>query len=294
MNLVDRGIDRLSLDDRSRVIPFLKWAGGKRWLVSRYYGLFPTEFRRYLEPFVGSGAVFFFLTPNAGVISDANEELIGTYKAIRDAPEKVTQLLRAHSAKHSNEHYYHIRATKPIALSNKAARFIYLNRTCWNGLYRVNKKGVFNVPRGTKNTVTFPSDDFVAISEILKTVQIVCCDFEVTLKRAREGDFIFVDPPYTVKHNFNGFLKYNQNIFTWDDQVRLAKSIERASSRGAKLLVLNANHPSIRELYRGIGQFVCLPRSSVLAAASRYRTETSELAVIVNYEKHDGALVSTN
>jgi DNA adenine methylase len=282
MHLVANG-EIAQLVPNASTAPFLKWAGGKRWLTKRFPGLIPVHFRRYFEPFLGSGAVYFHLSPVSGVISDLNEDLVVTYRALRNDPHKVHSLLKKHSRRHDNDYYYQIRESRPVSEAVRAARLIYLNRTCWNGLYRVNKNGIFNVPRGTKNSVIFPSDDFAAISAQLKRIDISCCDFEITIDRADEGDFVFIDPPYTVKHNFNGFLKYNQSIFNWDDQVRLCRSIVRARDRGVLVLVLNANHRSIRDLYRGIGQQVRLPRSSVLAGDSSFRIKTSELGITINY-----------
>jgi DNA adenine methylase len=274
--------------------PFLKWAGGKRWLTKRFPGLIPPQFKSYHEPFLGSGAIFFHLDPKVASLSDSNRDLIGTYRAIRDEPENVMRLLRAHSNKHNDAYYYEVRAAQPRTPASKAARFLYLNRTCWNGLYRVNKDGIFNVPRGTKDSVVFPNDNFRLVSRKLKRARLTCCDFEVALDRAKEDDFVFVDPPYTVKHNYNGFLKYNQSIFSWDDQVRLALSVERARGRGAKVLVLNADHESVRDLYRAIGVQFALPRSSVLAADPNFRAKTRELAVVVNYQNNDGPFISAN
>jgi DNA adenine methylase len=281
MHLVEEVIASPPAD--TSITPFLKWAGGKRWLTSRFPQLIPANFVHYFEPFLGSGAVYFHLTPRSGGISDINDDLVNTYQALRDNPQKVQSLLRMHSRNHDDNYYYQIRESKPVSAAVRAARLIYLNRTCWNGLYRVNKNGIFNVPRGTKNNVILATDNFAAISEHLKYVDISCCDFEVTIERAAKGDFVFIDPPYTVKHNFNGFLKYNQSIFSWDDQVRLRRTIVRASDRGVMVLLLNANHRSIRDLYRGIGQYVRLPRSSVLAGDSAFRTKTSELAITINY-----------
>lgn len=276
----------------SQIEPFLKWAGGKRWLVKRFPQLIPSSFKSYHEPFLGSGAVFFYLAPRSASISDMNQELVLAYQAIRDEPENVMRLLKAHSNKHDDGYYYRVRSANPRTSAGKAARFIYLNRTCWNGLYRVNREGIFNVPRGTKNTVIFPTDDFVSVSQALKQARIHCSDFEAALDRASAGDFAFVDPPYTVKHNHNGFLKYNQSIFSWADQVRLAEAVERAARRGVKVLVLNAAHGSVRRLYREIGAQISLPRNSVLAASSEYRTKTCELAVVINYACSNATLIS--
>ncbi len=131
-------------------IPFLKWAGGKRWLTKTNLNLFPISYNRYIEPFLGSGAVFFNLHPKESVVSDINADLINTYLAIRTDWEKVCDKLKKHEKRHSQEYYYEMRGSNPYSISGRAAKFIYLNRTCWNGLYRVNLKGIFNVPIGTK------------------------------------------------------------------------------------------------------------------------------------------------
>ena len=138
--------------------PFLKWAGGKRWFVTNHSDLLPQSFNRYIEPFLGSGAVFFHLQPQNALLGDSNKELVDTYRAIKSEWKLVYRYLRAHHTKHSKEYYYQIRKSRPISSASKAARFIYLNRTCWNGLYRVNLSGVFNVPIGTKSTVVFADD----------------------------------------------------------------------------------------------------------------------------------------
>jgi DNA adenine methylase len=280
--------------DAATIIPFLKWAGGKRWLASRYAYLFPDTFNRYLEPFLGSGAVFFHLNPRRATLSDSNRPLMDTYAAVRNNPDEVFRLLALHQKRHSYTFYYQMRKAKPTTPARIAARFIYLNRTCWNGLYRVNKTGEFNVPLGTKDSVLFDTDNFSQISDVLKQATIACCDFEKTIGTAREGDFIFIDPPYTAKHNMNGFLKYNESIFTWNDQLRLAKSVKAASDRGVKILVTNANHVSLRKIYRGMGTLQSLTRQSILAADSARRTSTTELAVVINYEIKYAPLIPAN
>jgi DNA adenine methylase len=263
---------------------FLKWAGGKRWLVKRHSYLFPEAFDRYFEPFVGSGAVFFALRPRYGLISDSNSELINLYETIKTAPEDLMRALKRHSVNHSERYYYETRECRPKSSVQRAARTLYLNRTCWNGLYRVNKLGQFNVPRGTKNSVILPSDDFLVVSKALRHIRIRCCDFEETISQTKEGDFLFVDPPYTVRHNNNGFLKYNDSIFTWNDQIRLSRALECARRRGVKMLVTNADHKPIRVLYNGMGAVHTLPRESVISGAVAGRRRTSELAVQINYE----------
>ncbi|NDV60970.1 Dam family site-specific DNA-(adenine-N6)-methyltransferase [Puniceicoccales bacterium CK1056] len=266
------------------VIPFLKWAGGKRWLVSKRSDLFDFEARRYFEPFLGSGAVFFHLQPQNAIISDLNSDLIDTYIALRDFPNLVQRALQTHQKGHSKDYYYAIRAENPVTIVSRAARFLYLNRTCFNGLYRVNQQGLFNVPKGTKESVVLPTDNFGETSRVLQNVEINHCDFEETINQAREGDFIYVDPPYTVHHNTNNFIKYNEKIFSWDDQIRLAASLQDASQRGAYILISNADHNCIHELYAGDDWSVTrVYRHSRLAGNAQHRRDTSEV-VISNYE----------
>lgn len=267
----------------SRITPPLKWAGGKRWLVRNHLSLFPDEYDTYFEPFFGGGAVLFSLLPRKATISDANFDLIRTYKAIQFDFSGVESALAQHASSHSDEYFYKIRSTRPHDPVELAAWFLYLNRTCYNGLYRVNKKGHFNVPRGTKNAVILPSDDFEAVAKALDVCEILYSDFEPVVDRSKSGDFVFLDPPYTVKHNNNGFIKYNENLFSWEDQVRLAKAVARAQRRGVKLLVSNADHRSVRELYDGIGETLTLNRHSVIGGGAGYRSNTSEIVVKVGY-----------
>jgi len=139
--------------------------------------------------------------------------------------------------------------------------------------------GEFNVPIGTKTTVVMADDNFPKLAQLLNQIEIEACDFEVTIDKAAAGDLVFVDPPYTVKHNLNGFVKYNENIFSWQDQERLRNAVVRATDRGAHVLVLNANHLSIRNLYRNVGSMVTLNRASVIAGDSNARGTYSELAI---------------
>lgn len=259
--------------------PFLKWAGGKRWLFESGQFTLPPITGRYIEPFLGGGAVFFENQPKNGILSDANRRLIELYIVIRDELEEFEKNLQKHAKLHSKEYYYRVRSQRPRKPATRAAQFLYLNRTCWNGLYRENLKGQFNVPIGTKHTVIFESDDFPAWSRALHGTQLVHRDFEVAIDEAQSGDFVFVDPPYTVRHNMNGFVKYNQEIFAWADQIRLRNALLRASKRGASFAMTNADHESIRELYAGFGVQRQLGRHSVLAGKSANRAYSTELLI---------------
>lgn len=263
------------------MVPFLKWAGGKRWLTGRLQEWLPAEYNVYHEPFLGGGATFFHLQPACAVLSDCNSDLIETYQAIREDPEGVRTALKAHDDCHTDEYYYLVRALNAGSPVERAARFLYLNRTCWNGLYRVNLKGEFNVPRGTKDQILLPHENFDRIAAVLRQAEIVCCDFERTIGRAGEGDLVYVDPPYTVKHNHNGFIKYNQSIFSWEDQVRLSKVCFAARSRGATVVVSNADHETVRALYDDADVLTSVSRASVIAGSSLARQKTTELVAVL-------------
>jgi DNA adenine methylase len=261
--------------------PFLKWAGGKRWLVKRHPDLFMVQFDRYVEPFLGSGAVFFHVAPPVSLLSDLNKDLVNVYVSIRDDYKRVFSLLKTHSNRHSDEYYYKLRANRFSDAASRAAQFLYLNRTCWNGLYRENLKGEFNVPRGTKDTVIFPDEDFSQISGLLKKAKILSSDFERIIEGTRSGDFVFIDPPYTVRHNTNGFVKYNERIFSWADQVRLCSALKKKADSGATYLMTNACHQSVIELYRDFATVIPTERVSILSADRRYRGTTNEALILI-------------
>lgn len=261
------------------LIPFLKWAGGKRWFTLRYLNMVPVSYEWYIEPFLGSGAMFFALQPKKAIISDINCDLINCFVAVRDNSQSIVEQLHSHHASHCKQYYYRTRSSKPDDPTERAAWLIYLNRTCWNGLYRVNRRNEFNVPIGSKSNVVLPTDDFPKVSKLLTDAKIFCRDFEETLDAAGPMDFVFVDPPYTVSHNFGNFLKYNDRIFSWADQIRLRDSVKKAASRGAQVLVTNANHWSVHDIYSGIGRLDVVDRASVLAANAAHRIQTQELVV---------------
>jgi len=231
--------------------PFLNWAGGKRWLVQKHASLLPLTYSNYIEPFLGAGSVFFHMQPRKSILSDLNADLIAAYQGIREDPQGVVASLRYRQRIHNkdDDYYYRLRARVPQDPIQRATRMIYLNRTCFNGIYRVNLNGNFNVPRGSKSKVCMSNDDFPAIARLLKNADLRVCDFEDSIDVAKAGDFVFADPPYTVRHNLNGFVKYNEILFSWADQERLAFALQRAARRGAKVLSTNANHKSVLDLY---------------------------------------------
>lgn len=262
-----------------KCVPFLKWAGGKRWLVEYHSSIFPKFTGRYIEPFLGAGSVFFHLCPTRAWLCDSNSELIETYEAIRDDWRSVLKHLKQHRRNHSDSYYYDIRSLSTRTPATTAARLIYLNRTCFNGIYRVNREGKFNVPRGTRNSVIFETDDLKAISEILQNATLKAGDFEQTINRAKKGDLIFADPPYTVRHNNNAFVKYNENLFSWDDQIRLSVCLKKAANRGAQIIATNAYHPCVIDLYQGSFKLRPIHRKSQISADRQYRGNFKELLI---------------
>ena len=184
-----------------------------------------------------------------------------------------------HHQRHDRVYYYAMRSKRFSCPIERAARFIYLNRTCWNELYRVNRLGDFNVPIGTKIRVVLPTDNFLAVSTLLSSGSLEASDFASIIDRAEKNDFIFADPPYTVKHSKNGFIKYNEQLFSWDDQVRLRDALVNAAARGATFLLTNAHHPSITELYADLPFCRVINRSSLIAASSKDRSIVDEVVV---------------
>jgi DNA adenine methylase len=267
--------------------PFLKWAGGKRGLSSsiiQYFSHLSHE-STYFEPFLGGGAMFFALNPKRAILSDINADLIDTYIAVRDRVGEIIDELS--QLPYSSDAYYEIRSWRPTTEVEKAARFIYLNKTCFNGLYRVNQRGEFNVPFGRHgpNLVICDSSQLIAASEALADTDLLCLDFEQALESAGEGDFVYCDPPYTSAHTNNGFIEYNAGVFSWDDQHRLALVASQLVDKEANVVVSNADHVSILQCFLRYGKFEAKPvkRWSTIAGRSSKRFPTTEL-VFVNRE----------
>lgn len=263
-----------------KVKPFLKWAGGKRWFVQRHSELLPKKFNRYIEPFLGSGATYFHLAPKDAILGDMNSDLINVYSCIQKNWRLVYRYLTKHHNNHCPDYYYQMRKKQLRSPYSKAAQFIYLNRTCWNGLYRVNLQGVFNVPIGTKSSVVFGDDRFDLVADLLKNAVLNNCDFEELIDQAEEGDFVFADPPYTVRHNNNAFIKYNESLFSWKDQERLSMSLCRAKNRGALIVSTNAYHDCVCGLYENDFRTLSLSRNSPISSKKESRSKYEELIII--------------
>lgn len=267
-------------DDSQSLTPFLKWPGGKRWFAANYAYLLPRRFRRYFEPFLGGGALYFHLRPTKAVLSDINPELIATYAALKQNSTALVRLLNGHQRRHGMKYYYKVRDESPQTTATKAARMIYLNRTCFNGIYRVNLRGEFNVPKGTRQAVVLSTDNFREIAQLLAKAQLYVADFEDAIAAAGRDDLVFADPPYTVRHNLNGFVKYNEQLFSWEDQIRLAMALAAARDRGAAIVATNANHQSVRELYKEGGFLVTtVSRYSSISADATSRRQFEEIVI---------------
>lgn len=263
---------------------FLKWAGGKNWFVRHQLQRIPNQYNRYIDPFLGGGALLFYLEPPDAIVSDINQELITTYIAIQNEWQAVQRNLRVHARHHSNEYYYHVRDMRPRTDATIAARMIYLNRTCFNGIYRVNMQGRFNVPIGTHNNVILPTDEFQRRSQILQNVQLNCNDFEQTIDLAQHNDLLFCDPPYAVLDEEHRFVGYTRNIFDWNDQIRLMNALIRARNRGVHIIMTNVNHERVRELYDNAGGFDIeeVSRYSSISGRREGRQNYSELIISAN------------
>ena len=255
---------------------FLRWAGGKAWLIPFIHEITAElDFRNYYEPFLGGASVFLALTPHKHVyLSDLNQELVDTYIAVRDCPEDVIECLL--QLENTESDYYRIRSTNFKSPIKKAARFIYLNHTSYNGLYRVNKNGKYNVPYGFRNSKGYDVDKIRYTSERLKKVKISCEDFADRKYRIREGDLVFLDPPYTVSHNKNGFIEYNQNLFSLKDQYRLRKFIDYISSKGAYYILTNAAHEKVLEIFSRGDYIIEMDRNSLIGGKNAKRQKVSE------------------
>lgn len=263
--------------DIQKASPFLRWAGGKKWLTKDLMQIIGEQrFNNYHEPFLGGGAIFFSLNPPHNVyLSDVNEELIKTYKVVRDKPQKVINKLLKYI--NTEEEYYCVRSTDGRGEIERAARFIYLNQTSYNGLYRVNRSGKYNVPYGFRKNVQFDPKKILAASAALQKANITHGDFTVNLELIGEGDLVFLDPPYTVSHNNNGFIEYNKNLFSLDDQRRLSNFIDVIKEKNAYYILTNAAHGVIREIfYKEKDRILELNRNSLIGGKNSERKLITE------------------
>jgi len=253
---VGRDFGPLKSDVRQREpTPFLKWAGGKGQLLEQMTAFFPTDFGTYFEPFLGGGAVFFHVRPRIAILSDLNPDLIAVFLAVRDHPDEFMTALDLHRPKRNeSSYYYRVRSLDPARLNlvERAARTVFLNKTCFNGLYRVNSKGAFNVPFGRyRNPTLYDPGNIWAANEALRGKIITLGDFRDICEYARKDDFVYLDPPYQPISATSTFTAYTKGLFGQENQQSLAAVFRKLDKRGAKVMLSNSSTDFIRSLYSG-------------------------------------------
>jgi len=289
--LAEKLVDESSTPDRpprrsGRPIPrpFVKWVGGKTQLIKRYGSLVPKSWNRYYEPFIGGGALFFHFKPQQAVLNDVNAELANAYTTVRDDVDALIKVLRTHV--YDKDHYYAVREQDPDDLPpvHRAARTIYLNRTGFNGLYRVNKKGLFNVPFGRYTNPTICDEpNLRACSAQLAGTEFRSTDFERACRDARKGDFVYLDPPYAPVSPTSDFTSYVAGGFGFEEQARLRDMLVKLDRRGAKFMLSNSDAQGLRKLYERAGWDVIRVRAGrAINSKTSRRGKVYEL-VVRNY-----------
>ena len=245
--------------------PFLKWAGGKTQLLPQLRAATPPHIQTYYEPFLGGGALFFALQREGrferAVLTDLNDELINAFAQVRDAVGEVIAALRAHEMNYGTapqrraDYFYDVRQNAQLGFPvERAARTIFLNKTCFNGLYRVNSQGEFNVPHGSYAKPTICDEDGLrAASAALQEVELRTADFECAIRDAQAGDFVYFDPPYVPVSDTSNFTAYTADLFGLGEQERLADAAAELAARGVRFLLSNSNHPDVQNLYEARG-----------------------------------------
>ena len=268
--------------------PFLKWAGGKSRLIPQYQPYFPRYFAAYYEPFLGGGAIFFHLQPRRACLMDINPELVNVFQCVRDRVFDLIHYLRNHRDAHSQEHYYAVRACIPTDAVERAARFIYLNKTCFNGLYRENSKGQFNVPMGRyKNPGIFDPDLLIGASQSLQSAQIHQAQFDAVLDYATSAnDFVYFDPPYVPISATSNFTGYSRHSFKEADHIRLRDTFVTLANRGVQVMLSNSDCPFVRDLYRDFPMYSIAAARAINSKATR-RGKITEL-LITSYPVAEG------
>jgi DNA adenine methylase len=276
--------------------PFVKWAGGKRSIIDKLISLVPDDYKTYYEPFVGGGAMLYELQPKKAVINDYNSELMNVYECIKDENKfaNMCNELNKHETNHSEDYYYEIRDLdrnkkkfNKLADYKRAARTIYLNKACFNGLYRVNSKNEFNVPSGKKNKVnTYDGPNLGIIHCLLNfnDIKLLSTDFEEAVKNAKKGDFIYFDPPYDS--DTSTFNSYTENGFGKEEQKRLASVFKDLDKRGCYVMLSNYNTKLIKELYKDFN-FNYVEAQRNIGASSKNRGKVEEV-IITNYKNTEG------
>jgi DNA adenine methylase len=272
-------------DYSNRAKPILKWAGGKSNLLPQLIPYFPIKFNRYIEPFIGGGAVFFSLASGGvpSIINDFNYDIYTIYKTIRDKPNDFMKYLDKYSHKYSEEFYYHLRSINPKTDIEKSARTLFLNKTGFNGLYRLNSQGKFNVPFGkkVKCPALYDKDNLLNVSRRLKNTSLCNKDFEIIINQAESGDFIYCDPPYEPLSVTSSFNSYNSGGFSFIEQERLYQACKKAVNRGVFVIISNSCSPKIIELYKNWDNRRVLAKRSINSKGNG-RGEIEEILVIMS------------
>jgi len=272
------------------VIPFVKWVGGKRQLLNEIKKLAPKKFNVYFEPFLGGGAVLFELQPKKAIVNDINSELINTYKVIKNSPEELMHSLSLHE--NTVEYFYKTRVKdrgdkfKELSDIERASRLIYLNKTCYNGLYRVNSSGQFNTPFGYyKNPNIVNAPVIKAVHEFFKNneIEFMTDDFDVILSKCKKGDFVYLDPPYDTSNLPPNFTGYNESGFNRDSQIRLKECCDKLHSKGVKFLLSNSATEFIIDLYKNY-KIHKVPATRMINCDPEKRGEVEEV-LILSYEQ---------
>ena len=268
---VNKPADRPPASRVRKPKPILKWAGGKTQIITELLNRAPKKFGKYIEPFFGGGALFFALEPESAVISEINPELVNLYTAIRDDVFGVIEQLNRH--RNDRDYFYEIRSQDWHSLTTieAAARTIFLNRTCFNGLYRVNRSGGFNVPFGNySNPKILDVDGLLAASNSLQNTTIILGDYKTVLaEKAEPGDLVFLDPPYLPISKYSDFKRYTKEQFYEEDHVDLAAEVERLHELGCHVILTNSNHPLVHELYQGFKIDVLQTKRHISARGDR-------------------------
>lgn len=280
---------RISDLNKKGTKPFLQWVGGKRNMIEQYNEYIPNKFNTYIEPFLGGGAMFFYLKPQNAIINDSNPELIKAYEGVRDNAEEVIDILRELKKRHSKDLYVRVRELdREISIFDSfsnyeiASRMIYLNQTGFNGVYRINKQGQFNVPIGSSlNRLICDAETLKLASHALKEIEVLCEDFQNILKKANKGDFVYLDPPYQPVSKYSDFTRYTKEKFFEEDQIRLKEEVDQLTKKGVKIMLSNSDSSLIRKIYRKY-KIIEVQSGRSLNCKANKRGKVKEL-LILNY-----------
>ncbi len=277
-------------DKDAKLLPFVKWVGGKRNIIKKHLdGLLPKEFNEYYEPFVGGGSMFLHLRPKKCYINDINNELITTYNTVKYNPEKLMKKLDEMKSQHSKEFYYKVRSWKPNNELDTSAKFIYLNKTCFNGVYRVNSKGDFNVPFNgiSKEKLNlYDKENILSIHNYMNSSDFKAFneDYIEFLKKPKKGDFVFVDSPYDYEVGVKGFDSYNKSSFGQKNQIFLADELKKLDEKGVKFMATNHSTNLIRKLYKDF-KIIEINTDRFVNSDPTNRKQAAKEVIIMNYEE---------